>query len=185
MNDLDTLYGQWEEATARLPWGTQRAFRSVFEAVRDNGTTLIYGRDYLNNFPCLVNTVGVMLTTSGGVGVPSRNFADVVSLFDRINRVLEQSNVNDKPGYVSELAADIFLHHFAPLKDEPEPSENEEALQHVTQTDYVEPSDEDLAAALEEMFLTEPEPEPKFEIKGSSTGRFTSKNPSFSEIDRP
>lgn len=156
---FDSLLGQWNTATANLAWGVQRAFRSVFEAVRDDGTSLMYGADYSGGFPCLINTVGVMLTTGGGHGVPSAHFGEVVSLFDRINRELEFRGVNIDPNKVSPIAAEIFLTHFAPLKPEPEPVAQVRGIHPPARPDAQALfTDAELEQALTDMFLTEPDP---------------------------
>lgn len=157
--DLDYLYYEWNQATAELPWGVQRAFHSVFEAARDNGTTLVYASDYSGGFPCLVNSVGTMLTAGGGHGIPSSNFGRVVSAFDKINRLLAEAGVNTEPGRVSPLAADIFLTHFAPLKDQPEMVAEvvvPDALGIGNGAGAALYSDEELEQALNDMFKVDP-----------------------------
>lgn len=110
---------KWNDATAKLAWGVQRAFHSVFELASEGKTHLVYGADYRNNNPCLVNSVGTMLTVGGGNGIPSAHFGEVVRTFDELNRILETKGVNTQPGLVSPLAADVFLQHFAPFKADP------------------------------------------------------------------
>lgn len=153
MNDFNTLTLAWTKATAKAKYGVQRVFHDVFTLASEGKTTLIYGSDYRDGKPCLVNTVGTMLTTGGGLGVPSTNFKEIVSLFDQINRVLEVKGVNDQPGYVSPLAADVFLRYFAPLKDGPVPVENEPIT--TNDTIYIEPSDEEMAQAIADMFMVD------------------------------
>ncbi len=153
MNDLDTLLTSWNKATAELSWGVQRVFRNVFELAADGKTHLVFGRDYSNGNPCLVNTVGTMLTVGGGNGVPMAHFPDIVSLFDKINRELQKREVNEDGNLVSPLAADVFLHHFAPLKDEPV---NQGSHSKVTHEAYVEMTDEQIAQDLVEMFQQAP-----------------------------
>lgn len=152
MTNLDTLLPKWEQATANLKWGHQRVFHDVFTLAANGQTHLIYGSDYRGNYPCLVNTVGTMLTVGGGQGIPSANFPEIVSLFDRINLVLADKGVNTEPGMVSPLAAEVFLHHFAPLKDAPESSE---IAERTPDTPYVEPTDEEMAASIAQMFTME------------------------------
>jgi hypothetical protein len=130
--DLDKGYYDWKMATADLKWGVQKAFKAVLVAAQDGKTTLVYGSDYGPGGACLVNSVGVMLTTGGGRGVPMANFGTVVSLFDRINRELETAGVNDKPGIVSPLAADILLTHFAPEKERPPVGEDKFTVDAIT-----------------------------------------------------
>lgn len=152
MNDFNTLTLAWTEATAKAKYGVQRVFHDVFTLASEGKTTLIYGSDYRDGKPCLVNTVGTMLTTGGGLGVPSANFGEIVSLFDQINRVLETKGVNDQAGYVSPLAADVFLRYFAPLKDEPEVPTTKVDSNNIP---YVEPSDEEMAQAIADMFMVD------------------------------
>ena len=151
--DLDNLYEKWTAATGNLPWGTQHAFHTVLKAAQDGETTLVYGADYGLNGACLVNTVGVMLTTGGGHGVPSANFGEVVSLFDQINSALYMANCNDKAGIVSPLSADILLTHYAPLKEQPDFGPIAEDELDAT---YKEPTDAAMAEALAELFTNTP-----------------------------
>lgn len=142
-----TLYTQWNEATAKLSWGVQRVFRDALTLVSEGKVHLAYGADYNDGSPCLVNSVAQMLTTGGGQGIPSANFGEVVSLFDRINRHLHGVNVNTENGRVSPLAADIMLRYFAPEREKP----IEVAVNEATQAEafanavHVEPKDEDIA----------------------------------------
>jgi hypothetical protein len=86
-----------------------------------------------------------MLTTGGGQGIPSAHFRTVVSLFDQVNSHLENKKVNKGDGYVSPLAAEILLHHFAPVGDE-EVAVDDDITAIAKAVDvYVEPSDEALA----------------------------------------
>jgi len=159
--ELDQLLSDWTDATGNLQWGVQRAFYAVFEAVRDQDTKLVYGADYLKGFPCLVNSVGTMLSTGGGHGVPSSNYGTVVMLFDRINRILRDQEVNVEHGLVSPLAADVFIQHFAPLKDipvVPSHTDTSETVNPWISTE--ETSDVVIEQALNEMFLTPAPVEP-------------------------
>lgn len=148
-NDLDNLYEQWTNATANLKWGQQKVFRDVLSAAQDGQTTLVYGTDYGNGGACLVNTVGVMLTTGGGNGIPMAHFGEVVSLFDRINGVLASMGVNTESNMVSPLAADILLMHFAPEREQ---TTEEVMAEAAAPTKYREPSDEAIADDLAKMF---------------------------------
>lgn len=166
MNNLDNLYPQWKDAISALPWGVAKAFKNVFELAAEGKTHLVYGSDYRDNSPCLVNTVGVMLQAtggSGGHGLPSKHFGDVVHLFDSINRELANADVNVSDGLVSPLAADIFLRHFPDidaLKDEAARNYEEsrqEAIKRGEEVQYVEPTDEEMASAIASLFTdTEP-----------------------------
>ena len=133
------ILNRWRDATGAAPWGVQRAFKTVLEAVKDNGTHLVYGRDYSDKFPCLVNTVGPMLQVGGGRGIPSAHFGNIVSAFDALNTELHRMGVNDSETLVSPLAAEIMLRHYGSLN--PEPELPQETLP------YTEPTDEDLMAS--------------------------------------
>jgi hypothetical protein len=143
MNELDDLLTQWTAATADLKFGVQRVFHDTFVLAAEGKTTLIHGADYRDGNPCLVNTVGTMLTTGGGSGIPSAHFGEVVSLFDRINSEFDNNGVNTDHGHVSSLAAEIFVRHFAPLKEAPEPKTT--LAEDVAKQQYHEPTDEDMA----------------------------------------
>ncbi len=150
--DLDTLYTKWHQATGDLKWGVQEVFKDVLKAAQDEQTTLVYGADYREGGACLVNTVGVMLTTGGGNGVPMAHFGEVVSLFDKINATLATKGVNTQPGIVSPLAADILLMHFAPQKPRPEVDEKAPKIT-VPTGKYKEPTDEEMAHEIANMFV--------------------------------
>jgi hypothetical protein len=150
-------YRQWTEATAALDWGVQRVFHDTFKLVADGKTHLVWGADYRDGKPCLVNAVATMLSSTsgkGGTGLPSAHFGQVVSLFDAINRDLQRQGVNDDSGYVSPFAAEILLQHFAPLKPVPEGENLTQAVNEaganaeLAEGIYVEPSDEDFARDL-------------------------------------
>lgn len=151
MTDIQDLLVEWKKATDDLKYGVQRVFHDVFVLAAAGETTLIYGRDYRDSNPCLVNTVGTMLTVGGGSGIPSLHFGRVVELFDAINRELHTMDVNPRHGYVDPLGASIFLNHFAPLKMMPEP----DAIDPATMA-YTEPSDEYMAARMVELFTDQP-----------------------------
>ncbi len=153
-NDLDTLYTRWHRATGELKWGVQMVFKDVLQAAQEEKTTLVYGADYRDGGACLVNTVGVMLTTGGGNGVPMAHFGEVVSLFDRINSVLREKGVNTKPNIVSPLAADILLMHFAPEPERPADATATPVDAITVQTGtYREPTDEEMAHDIANMFV--------------------------------
>lgn len=134
---MNAHLNRWRQATGAAPWGVQRAFKTVLEAVRDNDTHLVYGRDYSGNFPCLVNTVAPMLSANGGQALsPSAHFSAIVGAFDSLNKALREVDVNTDDNLVSPLAADIMLRHYGALN--PEPELPQETLP------YMEPTDEDL-----------------------------------------
>lgn len=135
------LLSKWSTATGNLKWGVQRVFLETLHAVKDNDTHLVWGADYRDGKPCLVNAVASMLTTSGGHGIPMAKFNEVVSLFDTINQELRKDGVNTD-GYVSPLAAEILIRNFGELKPEPAPETLVEMSHGAV---YVEPTDEELA----------------------------------------
>ena len=142
---MKDLYVQWNVATSKLSWGVQKVFRDAFQLVSEGKVTLVWGADYSNGSPCLVNSVASMLTTSGGHGIPSTHFGEVVGLFNRINRQLMVQGVN-KDNNVSPLAADIFLRYFAPEQPEPIDRKVDKAMESEAFANCVsEPTDEDMA----------------------------------------
>ena len=153
MTNINVLLNQWTVATGKLKYGVQRVFHDVFVLASEEKTTLIHGADYRDGFPCLINTVGGMLTTGGGHGVPSTNFGEVVSLFDQINAHFDSNKINTTPGYVSPITAEILLKNFAPLKDAP-------PLNIYNEEPYNEPTDEDMAKAMVALFTADMPNEP-------------------------
>ncbi len=130
----------WTKATGDLLPGQQAVFMDVLNLVSEGKAHLVYGADYRNGKPCLVNAVGQMLSTGGGQDIPSREFGPLVSEFDSLNSQLLAAGINTD-GYVSPLAADILLRTFGDLKemDLTPPEVKEEPAK-----PYVEPSDEEL-----------------------------------------
>lgn len=146
---MDELLKSWTAATTNLKYGVQRVFHDVLALAAEGKTHLAYGADYHNGSPCLVNTVGAMLTTGGGSGIPGRHFGEVVELFDSINREFAERGINTEYRQVSEVAAETLLRNFAPLKEPETPmKENEFGFD----GPYMEPSDEYMAKALVEIF---------------------------------
>lgn len=147
---MNNMFKAWTEATAALPWGVQRVFHDTFTLVKDEKVHLVHGSDYRDGKPCLVNAVGQMTVAGGGHGIPSMSYSTIVVLFDKINREFDRQGVNAGDGYVSPLAAEILLHHFAPLKDKPVEADVDEAgaTAEFEQGVYVEPKDEDFARDL-------------------------------------
>lgn len=160
MQDLDELRDKWAEATADLPYGVQRVFHDVLTLVKEEKKKdLIYGADYYNNGACLVNAAANMLVVGGGYGIPMEAFGRVVSLYDQINREFRSRDINTDQ-HVSPLAAEILLAWYAPLKDAPAPVETPDTSNTVFAEGmpYVEPTDEEMAQALSDMF-SEPAPQ--------------------------
>lgn len=163
--DISNLLRKWTDATSKLEWGQQRMFTDALTLVAEGKSHLVYGADYRDGYPCLVNAVAAMSTTSGGQGIPSQYFGEVVSLFDQINRHFETvSGYNDASvRQVSPYTADILLHYFAPLKDKPIEAAVNEAVQNeaFANGSYREPKDNDLMRdwlnAMKSEAPTEPE----------------------------
>lgn len=143
---LENLLTSWKNASTNLKWGVNKAFKDVLTLAAEGKTTLVYGSDYRNGYPCLVNTVGTMITTGGGRGIPSEHFGEVVGLFDTINREFEKSGINPTPGYVSPLAADFLIHNWSDVAQPPSVTED------IINAPYVEPSDEDFATMIRSAF---------------------------------
>lgn len=137
---------EWNAATANLPWGVQAVLHNAVELVAEDKITLVHSADYSNGSPCLINSVGQMLTVGGGQGIPSASFGPIVRLWDTINREFTSQNVNKDDHLVSPLAGEILLQHFADLKEKPiEAAVNEAmATESFANNIYVEPKDEDV-----------------------------------------
>jgi hypothetical protein len=154
MSDMPELLTRWAGATGELKYGVQRVFHDVFVLAAEGKTHLIYGADYYQGMPCLVNTVGGMLTTGGGEGIPSAHFGQVVGLFDDINREFERLGINTEPNRVSEVAAETLLRNFAELK--PLPPEPGIVDAKMSGPILPETSDEEMAEAMVSLFTSEP-----------------------------
>lgn len=154
---MDHLKNAWQIATSNVDWGVQKAFVDVLTLAKDNQVTLVYGADYKDKGACLVNQAGPILMTGGGHGVPSRHYGEVVALFDRINREFAGNGVNETPGYVSPLAAEILLQWFAPLKPEPKHKKHSKVFYTPDQgiKEYIEATDEEIYEDLMKSFSEE------------------------------
>lgn len=134
-------FTNWTKATGDLLPGQQAVFLDVLNLVSEGKAHLVYGADYRDGKPCLVNAVGAMLTTSGGQGVPTQYFPAVVCEFDRLNGEFYGAGINTD-GFVSPLAADILIRNFGEVKEmiveTPDPVSVEATPV------YVEPSDTEL-----------------------------------------
>ena len=161
---MDATLKDWNTATGNLPWGVQRVFLDALNSVKDEKIHLVWGRDYRNGKPCLVNAVASMLTTGGGHGIPSDKFGPVVQAFDGINAELRRQGVNTD-GYVSPLAAEILIRNFGDLK--PEPDIDTSTVGELSHGAYIEPSDEEMAQDWLNS-MTAPGPEELETLKESS-----------------
>lgn len=151
---MEQMLKEWNTATGNLPYGVQRVFMDTLNLVKEEKVHLVWGSDYRDGKPCLVNAVASMLTTGGGKGIPMQRFGEVVGKFDSINYELKRQGVNTD-GYVSPLAAEILIRNFGELKPEPDPSIPTAELSHGA---YIEPTDEEMAQDLLNA-MTAPGPE--------------------------
>lgn len=157
MTDLDKLLTNWNLATAKLPYGVQHTFHDVLTLVsEEKKQNLVWGQDYSADYAkdCLVNASAPMLQSGGGKGIPSRNFGEVVGLYDQINRELKDRDVNTSD-LVSPMAAEILLHHFAPLKEIPDVMPDTPTEAFASNVPYIEPSDDELSRAFMEMLTSD------------------------------
>lgn len=163
--DLESLHVKWAHATANLNPGEQRVFRDVLTLVaEEKKSNLVWGADYSDGGKgaCLVYQTTAMLSSAtdqkeGTSGFPMAQFGEVVTLYDRLNRLYLEKDINTNQ-YVSPLAAEILLHHFAPLK--PMPIETIAKESHFKGDDkYVEPTDEEMLNAVLNM-LSDPDVAP-------------------------
>lgn len=136
-------FDAWNKATGDLLPGQQAVFLDVLNLVSEGKAHLVWGADYRDGKPCLVNAVGQMLSTSGGHGIPMQQFGDVVSEFDRLNARMHEQGINEN-GYVSPLAADILIRNFGEIKPMVV-TEETEVVEPVKP--YVEPTDEQFMSA--------------------------------------
>lgn len=152
-NKKHALRLSWHAATSALPYGVQNVFLDVLGLVADEQKKdLVYGADYRDGGACLVNAAGNMLTSSGGNGIPSLYFGDVVSAFDSINSLLFDEGVNTTK-FVSPLAAEILMQWFGERKEAPDLEAIDAAKQEAFAKNlpYREPSDAEMAEAFQNM----------------------------------
>lgn len=138
----------WHDATCFVPWGVNAVVYDALTLAAAESVKIAYNADYRDGHPCLINAVAPMLIAGGGLGVPMRNFGQLVRAFDSVNTYLESVGVN-KSGIMSPLAADILLQNGnwsrgiagtermilnAPVK---------------VNSTYIEPSDAEMQAAME------------------------------------
>jgi hypothetical protein len=146
--DVNTEYEYWE---VEVP-DTDSNRVHYLNAAAKFGWRLVHSGKY----PCLVNTIGVMLKATGGKGgngLPTQHFGEVVGLFDQINRELYSAGANTWPTLVSPLSADIFLSHFPDMeawKDE------RYIMSKQIDAPFMEPNDDELAAEIASLFTDGP-----------------------------
>lgn len=115
--ELNELTARWKHETGKLPWGVQKAFKDALTLVREGKARIVYGADYKNGSPCLVNATAQMLGAidgEGGHGKPMENYGDAISLYDKINRQLFDAGINTEQKIVSPEAAYYLLSNFGP-----------------------------------------------------------------------
>jgi hypothetical protein len=139
----------WTEATANLPWGVQGLCHDALTLAAADKVTLVHGANYYDGRPCLFNAIRQM--TQQLNQSPASFASDVVSAFDNVNAHLKRAKVNVDSNKVSPLAAEVLLHHFAPLKGAPTADEvermnleRESFMRNCTP--YIEPTDEEVMA---------------------------------------
>lgn len=145
----------WTRATESLLPGQQRVFHDFLSLVAEGKAHLVYGANYRNGKPCLVNGTAQMLSTSAIS--PSNTFPEVVMNFDNLCRLMEVEGLNKgTEGYVSPLMADCLLHAFAPLK-ELHFDEQDKVDAEIHDAPYIEPSDAAMQSFLSTMSAPAPE----------------------------
>jgi hypothetical protein len=153
-NNID--FTNWTKATSTLSWGEQRVFHEALTLVAEGKIHMTYGANYKEGVPCLVNSVAQMMSHSQVS--PGSMFPAVVQAFDTFNGLFKVRGINE-PYKVSPLAAEILLHHFAPLKEKPAPVVDKAATENTVNDEeapYIEPTDEELRVSLETGFNTDP-----------------------------
>ena len=157
----------WTQATGDLLPGQQAVFLDVLNLVAEGKTHLVWGADYRDGKPCLVNAVGQMLTTGGGNSIPMQYFGNVVRQFDTLNSLMHDLGINED-GYVSPLAAEFLIRNFGEVK----PIVRTEVAESVTPEGqpYIEPTDAEfmqswlsaMAAPAPEDVAADPSPEAEY-----------------------
>jgi hypothetical protein len=137
----------WTKATGNLPWGVQGLCHDALTLAAADKVTLVHGANYYDGRPCLFNAIRQM--TQQLEQSPASFAGDVVRAFDEVNSDLKRANVNTDSNKVSPLAAEVLLHHFAPLKGAPTAEEidrinleRESFMRNCTP--YIEPTDEEV-----------------------------------------
>lgn len=153
MSKID--FSSWTEATGQLKPGQQAVFLDFLNLVKDGQAHLVYGADYRDGKPCLVNGVATMLAHSSVS--PMQEFPFVVSAFDNLCARMEVEGLCEEglKGYVSPLMAEFLIRNFGEVKaielTEPDPVAEAES------GPYIEPSDAAMEAFLSAMVAPSPE----------------------------
>ena len=180
--DLDTALKSWNRATGEMSWGVQRVLKDALTLVKDGKVHMVYGADYRDGRPCLINAVRPMLAAHGES--PSAFAPQVVRTFDAINSALVAKGINaqdttdTKFGYVSPLAAEVLLRNFGSTRPEPElKSEAWTAAinqaKDIDEKPFIEPSDATLAAQwLASMEAPAPQEKDRLADAGDPTAQF-------------
>lgn len=159
-------FAKWTAATGELKPGEQAVFLDVLNLVSEGKAHLVWGSDYRDGKPCLVNAVGQMLATGGGHNIPMQQFTEVVRAFDALNSQMHDEGVNEN-GYVSPLAADFLIRNFGKVK--PLVVNSDVPVEAETKP-YVEPTDAEfmaswlsaMAAPAPEVVADDPSPEAEY-----------------------
>ncbi len=116
---LTELLQRWNKATGALQWGVQRNFLESLRMVEEGKITMTWGSDYgSDGTPCLVNANAYSLIVANGEGkrgMPSKEFAAVVMLFDQINARVSRDG-KFEGNNVHPITADILTRHFGPVQ---------------------------------------------------------------------
>ena len=107
-------FSSWTTATHNLTSGPQAIFLDFLNLVSEGQAHLVYGADYRDGKPCLVNGVAQMMSHSSVS--PMSNFPEVVSAFDSICCDMTAKGLHDDVGYVSPLMADCLIRNFGDVK---------------------------------------------------------------------
>lgn len=129
----------WTSATASLDWAKQRTLFDTLNLVKSGDIKVVYGHDEFKGSPCLINAIGCMAKSENES--PYSNEPELVSAFDRICVYFHGVGVIEEQYVLNELAADILLRNFAPLKPVAAPQD----------MPYVEPRDADVAEAFQRL----------------------------------
>ena len=147
-------FTSWTTATHNLDAGPQAIFLDFLNLVSEGQAHLVYGADYRDGKPCLVNGVAQMMSHTSVS--PMSNCPQVVSAFDNMCGAMASAGLHEDAGYVSPLMADVLIQNFGDVK--PIVLTEVPADTDVTKPGiYVEPSD----AAMSEFMLSMTAPAPE------------------------
>lgn len=149
-------FNEWERVTGALDWGVQRTLYDTLCLVADEKVKMVHGRDSIqakgSTYPCLINAVAAMIAEDVTQVSPAGRFPGLVHEFDSLNGKFVEARINKGDGFLSPLAAEILVRHFAPLKEKP--ADAPEPPPVTAERCYIEPTDEQMAADLNRMMDT-------------------------------